>query len=88
MVLLHCLAQIVDVILERLDGIGLFDIAACKRPDGKRKDLLHRCCQHAQLGRRVAGKADLALVHLLGDLGGVHRVVADTLKVADRAQEL
>ncbi len=85
---LKLVAEHVNMLLQRLDLIGLLQILVDKGGKGEGKDLVHCAEQHIHLMLAVFREADLFVVLLLRDLTDVHGVVADTLEVAERVQIL
>ena len=74
-------AQIVDVLLQRLHAGGVGQIVVHKDPGGQPHDLADRGAQDGELMQALVGELDLLVVDLLGGLGHHVGVVGDTLKV-------
>ena len=82
------LLQIVDDLLQRLHLPGSGHILLPEGVQRPHEDIVDRGGQHAQLPLRLVAEGQPLLPQLLRRLQHVHRMVGDTLKIADGLQQL
>ena len=85
---LQLVAEVVDQFLQRLHAVGQINVVVHERVNGDGQDLRHGGDHHAQLARALRREMQLFVMHFLGGLGDVQRVVADALEVTDGMQIL
>ena len=85
---LHLITQDVYPLLQRLHAVSPVYVLVNECRDRQLKYLVHRSAEDEQFALTLRRKAYLLFVYLMRRLADIHRMVADSLEVAERVQVL